>query len=127
MNVPDHLHYTAEHEWIELLGESRIRVGITDYAQDALGDVVFIQLTEKGSRLEGHAKLAEVESTKSVADVYSPLAGSVTAVNGELNAHPELVNKDPYGRGWFVEMEVDDPAAVEGLFDAAAYRQLTEV
>ncbi|MEX0699747.1 MAG: glycine cleavage system protein GcvH [Acidimicrobiia bacterium] len=126
MNVPDHLHYTAEHEWVELLGESRIRVGITDYAQDALGDVVFIHLTEMGSRLEGHARLAEVESTKSVAEVYSPLAGSVAAVNGELNAHPELVNQDPYGRGWFVEMDVDDPAAIDGLLDATAYRKLTE-
>ncbi len=126
MNVPDHLRYTAEHEWVESLGGSRVRLGITDYAQDALGDVVFIQLAEIGSRLEGHARLAEVESTKSVAEVYAPLAGSVAAVNGELNAHPELVNKDPYGAGWFVEMDVDDSVAIDGLFDATAYRKLTE-
>lgn len=126
MNVPDHLHYTQEHEWVESLGGSRFRVGITDYAQDALGDVVFIQLPEVGANLSGHAKLAEVESTKSVAEVYAPLAGSVVAINEDLKTRPELVNQEPYGAGWFVELELEDPAAVDSLLDAEAYRALTE-
>jgi glycine cleavage system H protein len=126
MNIPDHLHYTQEHEWVESLGGSRFRVGITDYAQDALGDVVFIQLPEVGAKLAGHAKLAEVESTKSVAEVYAPLAGSVVAVNEDLTTRPELVNQEPYGAGWFVELELEDPAGVDNLLDAGAYRALTE-
>jgi glycine cleavage system H protein len=126
MNVPDHLHYTQEHEWVESLGGNRFRVGITDYAQDALGDVVFIQLPEVGATLAGHAKLAEVESTKSVAEVYAPLAGSVVAVNEDLKTRPELVNQEPYGAGWFVELELEDPAAVDNLLGAGAYRTLTE-
>jgi glycine cleavage system H protein len=126
MNIPDHLRYTQEHEWVESLGGSRFRVGITDYAQDALGDVVFIQLPEVGAKLLGHAKLAEVESTKSVAEVYAPLAGSVVAVNDDLKTRPELVNQEPYGAGWFVELELEDPAAVDNLLDAEAYRTLTE-
>jgi len=126
MNVPDHLHYTQEHEWVESLGGRRFRVGITDYAQDALGDVVFIELPEVGATLSGHAKLAEVESTKSVAEVYAPVPGSVVAVNEELKSHPELVNQEPYGAGWFAELELDDPAAIDGLLDADAYRKLTE-
>jgi glycine cleavage system H protein len=126
MNVPEHLHYTEEHEWIETREGARVRVGITDYAQDALGDVVFVQLPVVGSRLEGHAILAEVESTKSVAEVYAPLAGEVAAVNDLLVTQPELVNQDPYGEGWFVELDLDDPAAVEALLDAGAYRALTE-
>jgi glycine cleavage system H protein len=111
---------------VESLGGSRFRVGITDYAQDALGDVVFIQLPAVGATLAGHAKLAEVESTKSVAEVYAPLAGSVVAVNEDLTTRPELVNQEPYGAGWFVELELEDPAAVDNLLDAAAYRALTE-
>ena len=126
MNVPEHLHYTEEHEWIETREGSRIRVGITDYAQDALGDVVFVQLPAVGRRLEGHAILAEVESTKSVAEVYAPLAGDVAAVNEQLVTQPELVNQDPYGEGWFVELDLDDAGAVNSLLDAGAYRALTE-
>jgi glycine cleavage system H protein len=126
MNVPDHLRYTQEHEWVESLGGSRVRVGITDYAQDALGDVVFIQLPKVGATLAEHSKLAEVESTKSVAEVYAPAAGSVVAVNEDLIPRPELVNQEPYGAGWFVELELEDPAVIDSLLDAEAYRTLTE-
>jgi glycine cleavage system H protein len=126
MNVPENLRYTEEHEWVEQLDGPRVRVGITDYAQDALGDVVYVQLPKVGNRLEAHAVLAEVESTKSVAEVYAPLSGAVSAVNDSLTTQPEVVNQDPYGAGWFVELELDDPAGIEGLLDAAGYRGLTE-
>ncbi len=126
MLIPDHLKYTSEHEWVELLGENRIRVGITDYAQDALGDVVFVQLPKVGAELTGHAILAEVESTKSVAEVYAPMPGTVSDANQELSTHPELINQEPYGAGWFCEMTIEDTAALEGLLDAEGYRTLTE-
>lgn len=126
MNVPENLRYTEEHEWIEDLNGGRIRVGITDYAQDALGDVVFVQLPTIGSQLSKHAMLAEVESTKSVAEVYAPAAGEVVATNETLTTAPELVNQDPYGAGWFVELTIEESQVMEGLLDAAAYRELTE-
>jgi glycine cleavage system H protein len=126
MNVPETLRYTEEHEWVEQLEGSRVRVGITDYAQDALGDVVYVQLPKVGARLEAHAVLAEVESTKSVAEVYAPLPGAVSAVNESLTTQPEVVNQDPYGAGWFVELDLDDPTGLEGLLDSGAYRGLTE-
>ena len=126
MNVPLQLRYTAEHEWVEALEGNRVRIGITDFAQDALGDVVFVQLPSVGARLDGHAILAEVESTKSVAEVYAPLPGTVHAVNETLGTNPEVVNQDPYGAGWFVELDLDDAGEVEGLLDAAGYQALTE-
>jgi glycine cleavage system H protein len=126
LQIPEQLRYTKEHEWVDLVGEKTIRVGITDYAQDALGDVVFVQIPSVGKAVELHALLAEVESTKSVAEVYAPLPGKVTAANDRLATNPELLNQDPYGEGWFCELEIDDPAAVEALLDAEAYRQLTE-
>ncbi|HKZ20623.1 MAG TPA: glycine cleavage system protein GcvH [Acidimicrobiia bacterium] len=126
MNVPEHLRYTKEHEWVELVREKTIRVGITDYAQDALGDVVFVQAPKVDQVLDTHALLAEVESTKSVAEVYAPVAGKVVAVNERLATQPELLNQDPYGEGWFCELEVDDENLISNLLDAAAYRQLTE-
>jgi glycine cleavage system H protein len=126
MLIPDHLKYTSEHEWIELLGDGRIRVGITDYAQDALGDVVFVQIPKVGAELKDHALLAEVESTKSVAEVYAPLPGTVSNANQELSIHPELVNQEPYGAGWFCEMTIGDETALDALLDAKAYRSLTE-
>ena len=126
MNIPEHLRYTKEHEWVELVREKTIRVGITDYAQDALGDVVFVQAPSVDQELEVHALLAEVESTKSVAEVYAPVAGKVVAVNERLASQPELLNQDPYGEGWFCELSIHDESSVEDLLDANAYRQLTE-
>lgn len=126
MQIPEHLRYTAEHEWVALLDDRTIRVGITDYAQDALGDVVFVQLPAIGSEVAEHGLLAEVESTKSVAEVYAPTAGKVKAINEELSSHPELINQDPYSAGWFCELEIEDSKALEGLLDAEGYKKLTE-
>jgi len=126
MLIPDNLKYTSEHEWVELLGENRIRVGITDYAQDALGDVVFVQLPKLDSQLTNHALMAEVESTKSVAEVYAPVPGTVSEVNQDLSTRPELINQEPYGAGWFCVLTVADVAALDGLLDPEAYRSLTE-
>ena len=126
MLIPENLKYTSEHEWVEMLGDNRIRVGITDYAQDALGDVVFVQLPTVDAQLSGHDLLAEVESTKSVAEVYAPAPGTVSEANQELATHPELINQDPYGAGWFCVLTVEDPALLDGLLDAEAYRALTE-
>ena len=126
MLIPDNLKYTSEHEWVEFLEENRIRVGITDYAQDALGDVVFVQLPKLDSQLTNHALMAEVESTKSVAEVYAPAPGTVSEVNQELSTRPELINQEPYGAGWFCVLTVEDLAALDGLLDPEAYRALTE-
>ena len=124
MQVPDQLRYTAEHEWAEQR-DGCIRVGITDFAQDALGDVVFVQLPEVGTSVTATGVLGEVESTKSVSEIYAPVAGEVVAVNAELADQPELLNSDPYGRGWICEIRAADPASVAELLDAAAYSQLT--
>jgi glycine cleavage system H protein len=126
MQVPGDLRYTQEHEWLRSQPDDRLRLGITDYAQDSLGDVVFVQLPEVGKSFDGGAVLAEVESTKSVAEVYAPMSGTVVAINDLLAASPELVNQDPYGQGWFVEITIGDASAVDQLLDAAAYRALTE-
>jgi glycine cleavage system H protein len=123
MNVPDDRRYTDQHEWA-LPGEDGVRVGITDYAQDALGDVVFVEPVEVGRRVEAGEPVAEVESTKSVAEVYAPIAGEVVEVNRAVVESPDLVNADPYGDGWFVVIAPDDPAAVEALMDADGYRSL---
>ena len=126
MNVPEELRYTTDHEWARLEEGGRIRVGITDYAQDALGDVVFVQLPEVGATYAANDTFSEVESTKSVSDVYAPLAGAVIEVNGDLVESPQLLNEDPYGEGWICTMEPADEGAYAGLLDAAAYRSLTE-
>jgi glycine cleavage system H protein len=125
MNVPEDLRYTADHEWVRTV-EDRIRVGITDYAQDALGDVVFIQLPTQGSTVEAGGLLGEVESTKSVSEIYAPVAGEVAAVNTALSDAPEQLNADPYGDGWICEIIPSDLASVDGLFDSGGYRQLTD-
>ena len=122
MNVPSHLKYTSDHEWVAVNG-STIRVGITDYAQDALGDVVFVQLPQVGSRIEANASIGEIESTKSVNDVYAPFEGVVSAVNDLLNDQPELLNTDPYGNGWICEIECTQSSDA-ALLDAAAYSAL---
>jgi glycine cleavage system H protein len=124
MQVPEDLRYTPEHEWAKAEGDT-MRVGITDFAQDALGDVVFVQLPEVGSRVDAGGVLGEVESTKSVSEIYAPVSGEVVSVNDALGDAPELLNSDPYGSGWICEIRVDDPGAVSGLLDAAAYVQLT--
>jgi glycine cleavage system H protein len=125
MNVPDDLKYSTDHEWIRVEG-SRITVGITDYAQDALGDVVFVQVPEQGAVVAAGQGISEVESTKSVSDIYAPLAGTIAEVNADLESAPEQLNGDPYGDGWICVIEVADPSAVSGLLDAAAYRKLIE-
>ena len=125
MNVPDELRYSSDHEWVRI-EEGRVRIGITDYAQDALGDVVFVQVPEVGQSAGAGATVGEVESTKSVSEIYAPLAGTVVEVNPDLEASPELVNSDPYGAGWIAVVELADPSALDSLMDAAAYRELTE-
>jgi glycine cleavage system H protein len=125
MNVPDDLRYTADHEWAKLEG-SRVRIGITDYAQDALGDVVFVQLPEPGTAATAGDSFSEVESTKSVSDIYAPLSGVVVEANSELADAPQRVNEDPYGEGWIAVVEMNDPADYQALLDADAYRKLIE-
>jgi glycine cleavage system H protein len=123
MNVPDDLRYTEDHEWVRVEG-SVLRIGITDYAQDALGDVVFVQLPEPGTAVTAGGSMSEVESTKSVSDVYAPVAGTVSEVNAELSDAPQRLNEDPYGEGWICIIEPTDAGAVDGLLSADAYRQL---
>jgi len=125
MNVPDDLRYSADHEWARLDG-SRVRVGITDYAQDALGDVVFVDLPAVGNEVTAGGALGEVESTKSVSEIYAPVSGTVVAVNTALADAPERLNEDPYGEGWICEIDVADAGQLTELLEAAAYRQLTE-
>jgi glycine cleavage system H protein len=128
MSIPEHLRYTAEHEWVEVRETGRLRVGITDYAQDALGDVVFVELPVVGSVVTGGQMFGEIESTKSVSEVYAPLAGTVVEVNAALTENPALLNDDPYGDGWICDIEPTQGAteAVGPLLDAAGYRQLIE-
>lgn len=121
-NVPDDLQYTAEHEWVRRSGDSKtVRIGITDYAQEALGDVVYVSLPEQGTSVGKGAAVGEVESTKSVSDIYAPVSGTVTARNEKLDEEPELINSDPYGAGWMIEIEVGDEGDLDDLLDAAAY------
>jgi glycine cleavage system H protein len=122
--IPEDLRYTTEHEWIRP-GDGPLRVGITHFAQDALGDVVFVQLPDPGTAVEVGQSLGEIESTKSVSDIYAPITGTVTARNDRLADAPELVNSDPYGEGWLVEIEPTDPSGVDGLLDPAAYEKIT--
>ncbi len=124
--IPEDLRYTAEHEWVAGDGSGPVRVGITHFAQDALGDIVYVQLPEEGTAVQAGDAIGEVESTKSVSEIYAPLSGTVVARNATLADEPELINAEPYAAGWLVEIAVDDPAAVAALLDAAAYRVLTE-
>ena len=125
MNVPDDLYYSSDHEWIRV-EDGRFRIGITDDAQDALGDVVFVQSPDVGAEFGAGDTFGEVESTKSVSEVYAPVQGVVVEVNGDLEVSPELVNSDPYGAGWLIVVEPVDLRSVETLLDADAYRKLTE-
>lgn len=126
MEFPDDLRYTKDHEWVRDEGEGRVRVGITDFAQDALGDVVYVDVPDLGAELTAHQAFSEVESTKSVSDVYAPVAGTVVERNSMLDEHPELVNDAPYGEGWIVVIEMADPSAFADLLDAAAYQAHVE-
>jgi glycine cleavage system H protein len=125
MKVPEDRRYTKDHEWA-LLDGGRVRIGITDYAQDALGDVVFVQLPAVGTVVEAGGACSEVESTKSVSDIYAPVAGTVVEVNAELAEAPQRLNEDPYGGGWICAIEPSTPAALDDLLDAAAYSTLIE-
>ena len=125
MNVPDELRYSKDHEWARF-ENGRVRIGITDYAQDALGDIVYVQLPAVGTTVTLGESFTEVESTKSVSDIYAPVSGTVVEVNNELADEPQRLNEDPYGEGWLCEIEADDASQLDQLLDAAAYRQLIE-
>ena len=125
--IPPELNYTAEHEWVQRVGDDTVRVGITDFAQSSLGDVVFVQLPDVGTDVTAGESFGEVESTKSVSDLYSPVTAKVVAVNGDLEGNPQLVNSDPYGEGWLVELQADADALGDelgGLLTADAYQAL---
>ncbi|HEX9824098.1 MAG TPA: glycine cleavage system protein GcvH [Actinomycetota bacterium] len=127
MDYPSELRYTKEHEWAAPdEGTGRVRVGITDFAQDALGDVVYVDLPQEGTEVRAGEPFGEVESTKSVSDIYSPVTGKVVARNGGLEDAPELVNQDPYGEGWMVVIEMADPSQLTGLLSASEYQALAE-
>jgi glycine cleavage system H protein len=122
-NVPDELVYTPEHEYVARTGDpSVVRVGITDYAQGELGDVVFVNLPKPGQRLDAHESFGTIEAVKAVSELYSPVAGEVVEVNGALDGDPAVVNRDPYGDGWMVALRVKDPKTLVGLLTPAAYR-----
>jgi len=123
--IPADLYYTEEHEWVQRTGDDTVRVGITDYAQSALGDVVFVQLPDVGTEVTAGESFGEVESTKSVSDLYAPISAKVVAVNGDLEANPQVVNSDPYGDGWLIDLQIDGSSledALAGLLDADGYR-----
>ncbi len=126
MNVPDDLRYSTEHEWARRVDGDKVRVGITDFAQDALGDVVYVDLPAVGTSVSSGESVGELESTKSVSEMYAPVSGSVTASNDALADQPELLNTDPYGDGWLIEIAMSNPAELDAMMDAAAYRTLTE-
>jgi len=127
MNIPEELRYSTEHEWARRLDDSaRVRIGITDFAQDALGDVVYVDLPAVGTRVEAAEAVGELESTKSVSEMYAPVGGVVVAVNEALADNPQLLNEDPYGEGWLIEIEAGDMSQFGALLDAEGYRALTE-
>ena len=124
-SIPEELKYSSDHEWISVDG-GKVRIGITDFAQDALGDVVFVQIPTVGSTVTAGDTMSEVESTKSVSDIYAPVSGTEVSVNESLGDHPEAINNDPYGDGWICEIEVTDAAELDALLDAAGYHALVE-
>ena len=125
MTVPAQLLYSTDHEWVAVEG-TRARIGITDYAQDALGDVVYVQAPTLGATVKAGDSFSEVESTKSVSDIYAPVSGTVAAVNEKLTEGPDALNTDPYGAGWICEIEMSDPADLDGLLDAVGYQALID-
>jgi glycine cleavage system H protein len=124
-NVPESLRYTKEHEWVQEISPSKFRIGITDYAQAALGDIVYIQLPKIGAEVLANAVCGEVESTKSVSEIYAPITGKVILVNEKLDTNPEVINADPYGTGWIAEIEISTPSLQEELLSAADYQNIT--
>ncbi|MDQ6657940.1 MAG: glycine cleavage system protein GcvH [Actinomycetota bacterium] len=122
--IPEDLQYSSDHEWVRTTSEGTVRIGITDYAQNSLGDIVYVQLPDLGSTVTIGDSLGEVESTKSVSDIFSPVAGTVISRNDALDSAPESVNSDPYGDGWMIEIQLDDPAELDDLLDAAGYAEL---
>jgi glycine cleavage system H protein len=124
-NVPANLKYTKEHEWVEEVSPGRFRVGITDYAQGALGDIVYLQMPKVGESIEAGKVCGEVESTKSVSEIYAPISGTVTKVNSDLDSAPETINSEPYGRGWLLEVEASSPNQLSELLSSEAYSALT--
>ncbi len=125
MNIPAELRYSSDHEWVRVDGATAT-IGITEYAQDALGDVVFVEMPDTGLAVAAGESFSEVESTKSVSDIYAPITGAIAEVNAELESQPELLNSDPYGAGWICRIAISDPSELDGLMDADAYRALTE-
>ena len=124
--IPEDLKYTEAHEWVQLVSPGVVRFGITHFAQDSLGDIVFVSLPEEGTAVAQGDACGEVESTKSVADVYAPLAGTVTARNDVVETSPEAINEEPYGNGWLIELSIEDDSVLDALLDAAAYKAHTE-
>jgi glycine cleavage system H protein len=125
MDIPPDLRYSTDHEWARV-EEGRVRIGITDYAQDALGDVVFVEVPEVGTKVERGASFSEVESTKSVSEIYAPVSGTIAEINADLTDSPERLNDDPYGEGWICIIEPTDPTQLDELLDAEGYRALIE-
>jgi glycine cleavage system H protein len=125
MNIPAELRYSTDHEWVRRDGNT-VTIGITEFAQDSLGDIVFVEAPEAGRAVVAGDAFTEVESTKSVSDIYAPVSGSIVTINGSLDGRPELLNSDPYGEGWICTIEMSDPSELEGLLDADGYRALTE-
>ena len=125
MHIPENLKYTSDHEWV-MVESDKAKVGITDYAQDALGDVVFVDIPEVGKRVTVGETVTEVESTKSVSDIYAPLEGEIIEINQELDDSPELLNGDPYGEGWIFILELNDAASIDNLLSAKEYRELVD-
>ena len=123
-NIPSQLRYTKEHEWVEQISEAKFRIGITDFAQTALGDIVYIQLPKVGDQVAQGKVCGEVESTKSVSEIYAPLTGKIVLVNSELDATPEILNSDPYGAGWIIEVEVSEPSQLDSLLSPTDYQAL---
>jgi len=123
MNIPSDLRYTSDHEWIRLTGKTAL-VGITDFAQGELGDIVFVEIETTGSHLEKGSTFGTIEAVKTVSDLFMPVSGKVLGVNTRINDAPDLINKEPYGEGWLIRVEVDDPAQMEELMDAKAYASM---
>jgi glycine cleavage system H protein len=126
VEFPEDVRYTKEHEWVRAEADGAARIGITDHAQDALGDVVYVDLPEVGAAVQANGSFGEVESTKSVSDVFTPVSGKVIARNEALLDRPELVNEQPYGEGWLIVLQMDDPSQIDGLMDAASYQGFVE-